>query len=124
MILLIEDDAISRMSFAETLRGYGYEVLEAGDGVQALALIVQHRPDIDLVITDMVLPGMNGLTLVENIELMLPKAAIIMVSAFLSKTSGEKILGRRVEFLEKPIRPSALVTLVQRHAPRIIPPAQ
>ena len=118
MILLIEDDAISRTSFAETLRGYGYEVLEAGDGVQALALTVQHRPDIELVITDMVLPGLNGLSLVENIQLMLPQVPIIMVSAYLSKASGEKILGQKVDFLEKPIRPSALIAVVQHYAPQ------
>jgi two-component system, cell cycle sensor histidine kinase and response regulator CckA len=116
MILLIEDEAISRTHFAEILRGHGYEVLEAGDGVQALALIVQHRPDIDLVITDMVMPGMNGIPLVENIELMLPRVPIIMVSAYLSKTSGKAILNRVVDFLEKPIRPSALVAAVQRYA--------
>jgi DNA-binding NtrC family response regulator len=86
--------------------------------VQALALIVQHRPDIDLVITDMVLPGMNGLNLVENIELMLPKVPIIMVSAYMSKRGSEAILGRAVDFLEKPIRPSALVAAVQRHTPQ------
>lgn len=118
MILLIEDDTISRMGFAETLRGYGYAVLEAGDGVKALALIVQHRADIKLLISDMVLPGMNGLTLVENIELMLPKVPIIMVSAYLSKASGEAILGRDVDFLEQPVRPSALIRAVQRHAPQ------
>jgi two-component system, cell cycle sensor histidine kinase and response regulator CckA len=117
MILLVEDDAVSRISFAETLRGYGYEVVEAGSGLEALATIAIQRPNIDLVITDMVLPGMNGLTLVENIELLLPKVAIIMVSAYLSKASGEAILGRDVEFLQKPIRPSALVAAVQRHAP-------
>jgi CheY-like chemotaxis protein len=117
MILLIEDDAISRMSFAETLRGYGYEVLEAGDGFEALTLVAKHRTGINLVISDMVLPGMNGLTLVENIELMLPRVPIIMVSAFLSKVGGKAILGRAVDFLEKPIRPSALIDAVQRHAP-------
>ncbi len=116
MILLIEDDAISRASFAETLRGWGYEVLEAGDGFEALALVTKHRTDIDLVVSDMVLPGMNGLTLVENIVLLLPKVPIIMVSAYLSKASGAAILGREVEFLEKPIRASALVDAVQRHA--------
>src|SRR5262245_21680852 len=118
MILFIEDDAISCTSFAETLRGYGYEVLEAGDGFDALKLVAKHRSGIDLVISDMVLPGMNGLTLVENIELMLPRVPIIMVSAFLSKTSGAAILGREVDFIEKPVRPSALVAAVQRHAPQ------
>jgi two-component system, response regulator FlrC len=118
MILLIEDDAISRTSFAETLRGYGYEVLEAGDGVEALGLVSRHAAAIELVITDMVLPHMNGLNLVPNIGLLLPKVPIIMISAYLSKTSGQKILSRVVDFLEKPVRPSALVAVVQRYAPQ------
>ena len=113
MILLIEDDAISRTSFAEILRGYGYEVLEAAYGLQALSLIARHRSVIDLVISDMVLPGTNGLTLVQDIKLLLPKVPIIMVSAYLSKASGEAILGGEVEFLTKPVRPSALVATVQ-----------
>jgi DNA-binding NtrC family response regulator len=115
MILLIEDDVISRASFAETLRGWGYEVLEAEDGFTALRLVAERRTTIDLVISDMVLPGMNGLNLIENIELMLPKVPIIMVSAYLSRASGEAILGREVDFLEKPVRTSALVAAVQRH---------
>src|SRR5262245_21968110 len=114
MILLIEDDVISRTGFAQTLRRDGYEVLEAGDGVHALALITQHRPSISLVISDMVLPGMNGLALIENVKLMLPRVPIIMVSAYLSKASGE-ILDRVVDILEKPIRPSVLVAVVQRY---------
>jgi two-component system, cell cycle sensor histidine kinase and response regulator CckA len=114
MILLIEDDVISRTSFAQILRRYGYEVLEAGDGVDALALIIQHRPEINLVISDMVLPGMNGIALIENVKLMLPKVPIIMISAYLSKASGE-ILDRVADILEKPIMPLTLVAVVQRY---------
>lgn len=120
MILLIEDDVISRTSFGQTLRRHGYEVLEAGDGVDALALIIQHRPDINLVISDMVLPGMNGLALIENVKLMLPKVPIIMISAYLFKASGA-ILDRVVDILEKPIRPSALVAVVQRYVSKTDP---
>src|SRR5262247_1453440 len=119
MILLVEDDAISRTSFAETLLGHGYDVIEAGGAAEALALVSKHRADIELVITDMVLPpGMNGITLVENIELLLPNVPIIMVSAYLSQTSGEVILRGKADFLRKPITPPVLLAAVQRHAPQ------
>ena len=117
MILLIEDDAISRTDFVVTLCRCGYAVLEAEDGFEALSLIAKHRTAIELVISDMVLPGMNGFTLVQNIELLLPKVPIIMISGYISKANGEVILGHDVAFLEKPIRPSALLAAVQRHAP-------
>ncbi len=117
MILLIEDEAITRMSFAETLRGRGYEVIEAGDGVEALALIAKHRHVIDLVITDMVMPGMNGITLLPNIKLLIPKVPIIMISAYISRRGGEAILGNEANFVEKPIKPEALLAVVQRFLP-------
>ena len=62
MILLIEDDAASRYAFARLLRGQGYEVIEARDGTEAVAFL--DGLPIELVITDMVLPKLNGLHLV------------------------------------------------------------
>jgi two-component system, response regulator PdtaR len=119
MILLIEDDAISRTSFAETLLGYGYDVLEAGNAAEALALVSKHRADIELVITDMVLPGqMNGMKLIENMQLLLPNVPMIMVSAYLSQGSGDVILRGKADFLKKPIRPPVLLAAVQRHVPQ------
>ena len=117
MILLIEDDAISRTSFAETLRGYGYEVLEAGNGSEALALIEEHHSAFQLVITDMVLPGINGLGLLNKIRQRWPTLPVVMISAHLSKQGGEVILGPEIGFLEKPIRPDALLSCVKRLAP-------
>ena len=115
MILLIEDDAISRASFAETLCRYGYEVLEAGDGGEALALLEEHHSAFELVITDMVVPGVNGLSLINKIQQRWPQLPVIMVSAYLSKDNGEKILGPHVDFLVKPVTAGALVSVVQRH---------
>jgi DNA-binding NtrC family response regulator len=117
MILLIEDDAISRTSFAETLRGYGYEVLEASDGAEALGLIEEHHSAFQLVITDMVLPGVHGLNLVNKIRQRWPMLPVVMISAHLSKQAGEVILGPQVDFLQKPIRPDALLSCVKRLAP-------
>jgi len=117
MILLVEDEAITRTSFAEILRGHGYEVIESGDGVEALALVAKHRQIIDLVITDMVMPGMNGITLFPNLKLLMPKVPIIMMSGYMSKRGGEAILGNEAKFLEKPIKPEVLLGIVQYFLP-------
>ena len=117
MILLVEDDVISRMAFARTLRDDGYEVLEAGDGTQAIALLEEYHHEISLVITDMVLPNLNGLTLVRNIQRRWPRVPVIMVSGYLSKEKGKTILGSEVDVLEKPVSTSALVSHVKRILP-------
>jgi len=114
MILLIEDDFISRASFAETLRVYGYEVLEAGNGAEALALIEEHHSAFQLVITDMVVPGVHGLSLVSKIQQRWPELPIIMISGHLSKQGGEIILGPQVGFLQKPISPDTLLSCVKQ----------
>jgi len=116
MILLVEDDAISRTHFAETLRGYGYDVMETGDGVEALAILGRYR--CELVITDMVLPHLNGIRLISRIQAKWPKTPVIMVSGYLSEIGGKNIFDGKVDCLEKPIRPSALVAMVQRVVPR------
>jgi CheY-like chemotaxis protein len=116
VILLVEDDAISRTHFAEILRGYGYEVMEAGDGVKALAML--GRFHCELVITDMVLPHLNGLNLVARIQQIWPKMPVVMVSGYLSENAGRNIFDGKVDCLTKPVRPLALLTMVQRLAPR------
>ena len=116
MILLVEDEAIVRTHFAETLRGYGYEVMEADDGIQALAILA--RSNCELVITDMVLPQLNGLSLITRIQAKWPKLPVIMVSGYLSEEAGHNIFDGKVDCLAKPCRPSALVAIVQRIAPR------
>ncbi len=117
MILLVEDDPVCRTIFAEILRGYGYEVLEARDGVQALVQVIKHRDIIRLVITDIILPNINGFALIENVRTLLPRVPLIAVSSYISQASGEKILGGDVDFLQKPVRPSALMAHVQRILP-------
>jgi CheY-like chemotaxis protein len=114
MILLVEDDAISRMAFAQRLRNDGYEVLEAGDGIEAIALLEEYHREVSLVIADMVLPNLNGLTLVRTTQRRWPRVPVIMVSAYLSKQCGDVILGPEVDVVEKPVTPATLVSLVER----------
>jgi len=117
VILLVEDDAISRITFARTLRSYRYGVFEAKDGAEAIALLEHHHPVINLVITDLALPRVNGFNLLTNIQTRWPKIPVVMVSGYLSEEAGKAIVGSHVHILEKPVRPSVLIALVQRIAP-------
>ena len=116
MILLVEDDAASRYAFARLLRGQGYEVIEAGDGNEAVAFLDGFA--IDLVITDMVLPKINGLHLVSLIQARRPGIPIVLMSGYLSERAGKIILDGSADFFQKPVRPSALVRTVQRVLPK------
>ena len=58
MILLVEDEAITRNAFADALRNESHEVIQAADGYQALFLLCKYH--VDLIITDIVMPRLNG----------------------------------------------------------------
>jgi CheY-like chemotaxis protein len=79
MILLVEDEALARRAFAQILRFEGHEVMEAADGVEALILLEKYH--FDLVITDLVMPNINGLSLIARIQVKWPKTAILLTSA-------------------------------------------
>jgi len=115
MLLLIEDDTITRMATAQALRTSGQQVLEAGDGAEALRLLTAN-PTIKLVVMDFVLPGMDGLKLMDLIHQQRPRLPIILVSGYLSQRAGDAIVSRsdkRSKYFAKPFRPSALVKTVQ-----------
>jgi DNA-binding response OmpR family regulator len=65
-ILIVEDDTDLRNVLADRLSSYNYQVLQAGDGEQAMVLIVQHKPD--LILLDLLLPKMDGFTVLENVR--------------------------------------------------------
>ena len=117
MILLVEDEAVTRTEFAGNLRAYGYDVIEAVDGAEAIALLEKQSDEIKLIITDMVLPKVNGLHLIREVQQRWPHVPVIMISAYLSQQSGKTILGEHVDVLQKPVRPSLLLLLVQRILP-------
>jgi two-component system OmpR family response regulator len=66
MILLVEDEAITRNAFADALRMEGHQVVQAADGVQALSIF--DKCHVDLVITDLVMPRLNGFELIDQIR--------------------------------------------------------
>ena len=79
-VLLVEDEFVIRTAVTEFLSGAGYHVLSAANGKEALAKLQAHTGKINLVITDVVMPGMSGPKLAESIAAMHPQAKILFVS--------------------------------------------
>ena len=115
MILLVEDEALARRAFAQILRFEGHEVMEAADGVEALILLEKYH--FDLVITDLVMPNINGLSLIARIQVRWPKTAILLTSAYLTPEAAQVVLDGKPEFIHKPIDPPLLIETVQRLLP-------
>ena len=96
MILLVEDEDRARETFARLLQRAGYG---------------------DLVISDILMPNLNGYALVARIRSKWPNLPIILTSGFLSQDAAER-MGGSVEFIPTPIDPQALIATVQRLVPR------
>src|SRR5205823_13346526 len=81
-VLLVEDEALVRFSLVETLRGSGYHVLEAACGEEALAISDQFAGKIPLLVTDLVMPGMNGRQVADAITRRRPDISVLFISGY------------------------------------------
>jgi signal transduction histidine kinase len=97
-ILLAEDEAGIRAMTRAYLEGLGYRVLEAANGTEAITLSKEYRGSIDLVLTDVMMPGVRGDAVVKSIRQDRPGIQAIFISGFAAGTS----LDRSLEILEKP----------------------
>ena len=82
MILLVEDEERYREHIARVLTKAGYEVLQAADGLEALSTLEKSK--IDLVISDILMPNLNGYALVARLRAKWPKMPVILTTGFLS----------------------------------------
>jgi CheY-like chemotaxis protein len=102
-ILLVEDEAQVLQLGARILSEYGYKVLSAPTPEAALAMAVQHPEEIHLLITDVVMPGMNGKELSARISGLRPQIRCLFISGFNSDVIvDEGVLETGIDFLQKP----------------------
>ncbi len=102
-ILVVEDAALLRPIVTEMLELHGYTVFPAADGAEALALAEQHNGAIDLLLTDVVMPGMNGRELAEQLVARYPAIKVLFTSGYPSDTVIRLgIADARVAFIQKP----------------------
>jgi CheY-like chemotaxis protein len=106
-VLVVEDDPALRALMVRTLSAKGYRALEASDGIEALERLAAD-PDIELVVTDIVMPRMNGVELAQQLAAS-ARTRLLFVSAF-----GEEYSELPATLLEKPFSQAALIAQVER----------
>jgi PAS domain S-box-containing protein len=118
VVLVIEDNPVTRKMVRLTLGNEGFKVIEAGDGAEGLALASKTPPD--LILQDLLLPDMDGFELVGRLRALpnLVSVPIIAFSGFLSRLEHGRAAGIGfTDFLPKPVEPSRLVQVVRAHLP-------
>jgi two-component system cell cycle sensor histidine kinase/response regulator CckA len=111
-VLLVDDEPVIRKLVREVLDRSGYRVLEAGEGGEALALLEEHGRAIDLLLTDVAMPGMNGAELGRAAAQLHPELRILYTSGFTNE--AELLLDAdEANFIAKPFSPQELVRKVR-----------
>jgi two-component system, cell cycle sensor histidine kinase and response regulator CckA len=112
-VLVVEDEERVRILTRTILRKYGYEVLEAQSGGDALIVCEQHPAAIDLLLTDVVLPRISGPQLAARLAATRPNMKVLYMSGYTGAAAQQDVPGSVTPFLQKPITPEALVRRVR-----------
>jgi two-component system, cell cycle sensor histidine kinase and response regulator CckA len=113
-ILLVEDEEGLRALNARGLASRGYTVIEAGNGVEALEELERHNGQVDLVVSDVVMPEMDGPTLMKELKQRNPDIKIIFVSGYAEDAFDKNVADQKdFNFLPKPFTLKQLVTAVK-----------
>ncbi|MGH7024359.1 MAG: hybrid sensor histidine kinase/response regulator [Caulobacteraceae bacterium] len=119
-ILFVEDEPSVRGIAARLLRARGYEVIEAADGEEALALAQAHAGGIDLMISDVIMPGMDGPALMKAARPFIGEAPVMFISGYAEAEFSDLLEGEAgVSFLPKPLD---IKTLAERVKAELRPP--
>lgn len=117
-VLAVEDEALVRMLIVEALESSGYEVLEAGDGEAALAM-VHDVPDIDVIVTDIRMPRMDGFSLALAARRLRPEVGLLFMTGYSEASVPGELASIRL--LQKPFDPSEVVVAVKKIIERHLP---
>jgi len=113
-ILLVEDETVVRHLVAEILVNNGYTVLQAGDGPSALELLRRHSGTLDLLLTDVVMPGMSGPEVAQAVTSMRPGTYVLYTSGYTDSAIGHHgVLEPGIAFLQKPFSADDLTRKVR-----------
>jgi CheY-like chemotaxis protein len=113
-IAVVEDDEVVRTLLARMLREYGYRVLEAADGQAALELLQKASGEVDLVVSDVVMPKMGGQELNQSLSAFGHDIPVLFISGF----TGDDVVRRGLlksddPFQEKPFTPELFIERVR-----------
>ena len=116
--LIVEDEPSIRKYIRGVLEKRGFSILEAKNGVDALYVMIQQKADrsIDVLISDVNMPEMGGISLVRQVKKLLPRLPIVLISGYTDSAEMDPV-SKSYEcctFLQKPFLPSALIDTVQK----------
>jgi nitrogen-specific signal transduction histidine kinase len=113
-ILVVEDEEIVRAVAVRILERLGYRVLQASSSAEALAVVEEHGGDLDLLMTDVVMPQMDGRELADRLHRVLPELKVLYSSGYAENVIAHHgVLDHDVNFIAKPYRPQALAEKVR-----------
>ena len=113
-ILVVEDEEAVRFVTSRALRHAGYQVLEARDGESALRTAEAHDGVIDLLVTDVVMPGLGGRQVAEKLLQKRPEMRVLYLSGYTGEAVVRQgVLQDEVSFLQKPFTPVGLAQKVR-----------
>ena len=113
-VLFVEDEEIVRNMGVRILKGLGYKVMQASNGDEAIARAMEYRERIDLLMTDVVMPGMNGRELANRLASIHPETRVLFTSGYTDNAIVHHgVLDEGVAFVGKPYSPSSLAKKVR-----------
>jgi CheY-like chemotaxis protein len=112
-VLLVEDEHVVRRLVRDVLERSGYAVLEAPDGASALELCSEHDGQIDLLLTDVVMPQMSGRELAQELSGQRPGLRVLYTSGYTDGEMDDDVAGGTVSFVGKPFSPDELTRKVR-----------
>ncbi|PHJ66284.1 histidine kinase [Nostoc linckia z7] len=113
LILVVDDEAAIRDVTKTSLESHNYKAITASDGIEAIALYAEHRDEISLVLTDMLMPSMDGLTTIRTLRKINPDVKIIAVSGLSSADKVDAAYDMGIKaFLPKPYTANQLLQTI------------
>lgn len=111
-ILLVEDESVVREVTRQVLEHVGYRVLESSGPREALSLAAEHRGRIGLLLSDIVMPGMNGLDLARRIQAIQPRLTTVFMSGYAENAMLQEGLDDSSAYIQKPFTVDQLLRSV------------
>jgi PAS domain S-box-containing protein len=112
-ILLAEDEDIIRRMLQDFLRSIGYAVLSASNGKEALELAQKHKGEIHLLLTDIVMPKLNGFELSKQLRNLFPEIKLLFMSGYAKPADIHKMIGVTNNLIDKPINLYAMAVKIR-----------
>ncbi|MCS6988152.1 MAG: PAS domain S-box protein [Chloroherpetonaceae bacterium] len=112
-LLLVEDEPFLRNLLAKTLRSKGYKVIEAADGEEALNVFEKRHHEIDLVLTDMGMPNIDGYELLKKIRRKKKDARVVVMSGYMDSEQAQKLAKENIDVVSKPFEMAELSATIR-----------